>query len=121
MTDALLSSLRQAHPRPPSSKFWFHFAEPLTAKMIVRTACSDHQIKSDEFFDGKKRHKKVVACRLDAITQLLAAGYSMADASRAMGRHYDTIRHWAVPERRTKRLAWVKRRKTRPETQGATA
>ncbi len=113
MTDALLIALRQKYPsapRPPSSRFWFRFAEPLTAKGVVRAICRDHQIPPEDFFDRKARRSDIVACRVDAIRQLRAAGYSMAAISRAVGRHYDTVRHWVDAGKREKRLAAMRAR-----------
>jgi hypothetical protein len=105
MTDPFVASLRKAHPRPPSTKFWFHIVDPLTPRGFVRVICKDHQISEEDFFDRKRRCKKIIACRTDAINQLLAAGFSKATISRAVGRHYDTVRHWADPGKREHRLA----------------
>lgn len=121
MSDALLVALRQEYwaTGRPSSKFWFHFAEPLTAKVIVRSACKDHHISPEEFFDRTTRRGDIVACRVHAITQLLRAGYTKAAISRAVGCHYDTVRHWADAGKREKRLAAMRARNQRKMEEAA--
>lgn len=67
---------------------------------IVLTVCREHKIKPDDFFNPKKRKRRLVKARLVAIHRLDDAGFSMAGISRMMRRHYDTIRYWMHPDYR---------------------
>jgi hypothetical protein len=71
---------------------------------IVLETCMDHGVPSEEFFDGEVRNKTAVACRIDAIARMRAAGFNNAAIARSMRRHYDSVRYWTSPKIRARKM-----------------
>lgn len=70
-------------------------------KSIVIQVCQAYEIQPTEFFDPRKRERRLVRARLHAIIRLRDAGFSMAGIARAMRRDYSTIRYWMRPQMRS--------------------
>ena len=77
---------------------------------IVLDTCRAHFVMPEEFFDNKTRRGDVIACRVEAIARLRAAGFSKAGISRAMRRHYDSVRYWTNPDFRKDKIARMHKR-----------
>jgi hypothetical protein len=77
----------------------------MTTGSIVLDTCRSHFVTPEEFFDRRTRRSDVIACRLEAIARLRAAGFTKAGVSRAVRLHYDTIRYWTNPDHRKRKIA----------------
>lgn len=87
---------------------------------IVLRVCHERKIHPVEFFDPKKRDRRLVDARLEAIRRFQLAGFSMRGISRMMRRNYDTIRYWVSPKLRAyKRARAIEHRRKYPS--GASA
>lgn len=84
---------------------------------IVLATCEVHQVLPEEFFDPATRRSDVLACRIEAIARLRAAGFSNAGIARAMRRHYDSVRYWTNPNLRKRRIAGMHKRNKKAKLQ----
>jgi chromosomal replication initiation ATPase DnaA len=77
----------------------------MTGREIIKTVMADHGIGPKDFF-GKSRVRHLVRARAAAIKQMREAGMSNSTIGRIMKRDYSTVRYWAHPEYRRRRLAY---------------
>lgn len=82
----------------------------MTTGSIVLDVCKEMHVLPEEFFNGSRRHD-VVEARKEAIKRFMAADFSIAGTARVMRVHFDTVRYWANPRHREKKLARLERLK----------
>lgn len=73
-------------------------------KDILRQVAADHDLTIEEIV-GKKKTKKVLAARLDAISRLREMNFTIAQISRLVHRDHSTICHHIYPEYRVRAIA----------------
>lgn len=81
----------------------------VTTGSIVLDTCRAHHVTLEEFRDARARRDDIIACRIDVIKKMRAAGFSNGDIARMTGRHYDSIRYWTNPGFRARQIARVHR------------
>jgi IS30 family transposase len=77
----------------------------MTGREIIKGVLVRSGIGPKDFF-GKSRVTHLVRARAAAIKQMRETGMSNATIARVMKRDYSTIRYWAHPEYRRRRLAY---------------
>jgi chromosomal replication initiation ATPase DnaA len=77
----------------------------MTGREIIKVIMAERGIGPKDFF-GDSRMRHVVRARAAAIRQMRDAGMSNVTIGRVMKRDYSTVRYWALPEDRRRRLAY---------------
>lgn len=80
----------------------------MTTGSIVLDICKKYRIKPQDFFDGKKRNRKMGRARRAAIEALFAAGFSAAGVARMTRLNYSTIQYWTHPKYRERRIGYYR-------------